>query len=226
MSRPSDLTIWWLTIAAQAFVVYLFLCQRLFRRFVFLNSYLLLSVTSGITRYILLSRFGPASDRYAYLYFLTDVMLAVSLFLSICELSVRVVGTQMPHRTAVLLSTVALLVAVWISFPVAGRQSSVAYYPVLSQNIFYLSCFAISLVSTWKLRENPHDWLAGRIANVLGIYFVIFFLAWNGAQRNARDVSTISTLVNLSLMANAWVPLGIGFALVAPAQSRRTEDPD
>jgi hypothetical protein len=98
------LTLWMLTTFVEAFVVWLFLIRGLFRKFLFLNFYLLLSVTISIGRYAVLSYFGYVSSEFAYFYYFSDALLTVSLFLSICELNMRLVGTRMPRRKVVLLS--------------------------------------------------------------------------------------------------------------------------
>ena len=46
-----DLTLWMLTTLVEAFVVWLFLIRGLFRKFLFLNFYLLLSIMISIGRY-------------------------------------------------------------------------------------------------------------------------------------------------------------------------------
>src|SRR5260370_17367568 len=84
----ADLTLWLLTTLVEIFVVCLFIIQGLFRKFLFLSFYFLLSVTISFGRYVLYDfRFVS----YVYFYYLTDFLLTVFLFLSICELSVRLV---------------------------------------------------------------------------------------------------------------------------------------
>ena len=51
--RSADLALWMLTTLTQAFVVYLFVAQKLSRDFFFLSLYFLLAVTFRITRFVL-----------------------------------------------------------------------------------------------------------------------------------------------------------------------------
>src|SRR6266704_4466304 len=116
----ADLTLWLLTTFVEAFVVYLFLIQGLFRTFLLLNFYLMLSATISIGRYFVLRHFGFTSSEYAYFYFYTDAALTVCLFLSICELSARLVGTKIRRRRVVSWSAAALLATVCFSFSVSS----------------------------------------------------------------------------------------------------------
>src|SRR5215467_1543893 len=115
MLSLADLTLWLLTTLVEIIVVYLFIIQGLFRKFLFLSFYFLLSVTISIGRYALY-RYDFWSVAYFYFYYFTDALLTVFLFLSISELSVRLVGTKIRRQKVVLWSTCALLVAAWLSF--------------------------------------------------------------------------------------------------------------
>src|SRR5258708_2325011 len=124
MLSLADLTLWLLTTAVEAFVVYLFLIKGLFRKFLFLNFYLLLSVTVKMGRYASLFLFGFVSSEYWFFFYLTEALLTVFLFLSICELSVLFVGTDMSRSRVLLWSADALLATAWFSFLIASTSGS------------------------------------------------------------------------------------------------------
>jgi hypothetical protein len=215
-----DLTLWMLTTLVEAFVVCLFLIQGQFRKFLFLNFYLLLSVAINIGRYAVLSHFGYVFSEYASFYYFSDVLVTVTLFLSICELSVRLVGTKMPRRRVVLLSAGALLVAAWSSFSFASSSDfrvTTRFVFQLSQNILFVCGLAIVVLWAWKLRNDPDDRIAARFVSVLGVYFSLFFLAYRAGQL----APYASGLHSLLPMIGAWLPLGCGFALVSQEQPRR-----
>ena len=210
-----------LTKLVEAFAVWLFLIRGLFRRFLFLNFYLLLSVTISIGRYAVLSYFGIVSSGYAYFYYVSDALLVVSLFLSICELSMRLTGTRMPRTRIVLLSAGALFAAAFFSFSVAsssGSRVTTTFVFELSQNVFFACGFVIVLLWAWKLRNDPDDRIAARFVSVLSVYFLLFFLAY-GAHQLAPDASGLHSLFP---MIGAWLPLGCAFALVSQDPPQRT----
>ena len=212
MSSLADLSLWLLTTLVQAFVVYLFLIQGLFRKFLFLNCYLLLSVTISLGRYFVFSHFGLASSAYAYFYYFTDAALTLFLYLGICELGVRLVGTRLPRKKVVLWSAAALLATAWFSFSVAlpwGSRTAMVFE--LSQNIFFTCCLGVALLWAWKLRNDSNDRIADRLVNVLSAYFLLFLLLY-GARQLTPHVSSLNALYP---MFSAWLPLGCGFALVS-----------
>jgi len=221
MFSLTDLTLWLLTTLVEIIVVYLFIVQGLFRKFLFLSFYFLLSVTISIGRYALY-RYDFGSVSYFYFCYFTDALLTVFLFLSICELSVRLVGTKMRRQKVVLWSTGALLAAAWLSFSVASSSVSRLtehFAAELSHNILFASCLAIVLLWAWRLRNDPEDWIAARFVSVLSIYLGLFLLTYGVRQLAPRT----SALDNLYSMMGAWLPFGSGFALVSYQQPGRTK---
>jgi hypothetical protein len=93
MSSLADLTLWLLTTLVEIIVVYLFIIQGLFRKFLFLSFYFLLSVTISIGR-CAIYHYDVWSVFYFHFYYFTDALLSVFLFLSVCELSVRLVSEE------------------------------------------------------------------------------------------------------------------------------------
>jgi len=215
----ADLTLWLLTTLVEIFVVYLFIIQGLFRKFLFLSFYFLLSVTISFGRYVLYDfRFVS----YVYLYYLTDFLLTVFLFLSICELSVRLAGSKMPRERVTLWSTAALLATALFSFSVASSSiSGLTTHLVveLSQAIYFACCLVIVLLWARRLRNDPQDGIAAQFVNVLSVYFSLFLLI-HGARQLAPHASSFNSLYP---MVGAWLPLGCGFALVSHERPRRTE---
>lgn len=215
MPSLAELTLWLLTTLVEVFVVCLFLIQGLFRKFLFFNFYLLLSVTIDTGRYAVLSHFGFHSSEYAYFYYCTDVLLTLSLFIGISELCVRLVGDRMPPKRVVLWSASALLAtALFSSLGVSHWDYRVAARFVfeLSRNMFFACCLGIALLWVWKLRNDPEDQMAARLVNVLSVYFSLFVLIY--AARELAS-SSASGLRNVYPMLGAWLPLGCGFALVS-----------
>jgi|SRR5882762_204470 len=219
MLSLADLTLWLLTTLVEIFVVYLFIIQGLFRKFLLLSFYFLLSFTISFGRYALYD-FGFGS--YVYFYYFTDALLTIFLFLSICELSLRLAGTKMPRRSVVFWSAAAFLATAWYSFLIASswvHMKTTHFAVELSQNVFFACCLAIVLLWAWRLRNDPEDWIAARFVSVLSVYFSLFLLIYGARQLAPRA----SDLNSLYLMIRAWLPLGCGFALVSYERPRRTK---
>ena len=213
MLTLADQTLWLLTTLVEAFVVYLFLVQGLFRKFLFLNLYFVLSVCINIGRYSVLLQFGFTSPEYGYFYYYSDVLLTLSLFVCVVELTQRVVGARVPCRKVVVWSASAFLATGWFSFPIASLSSYRAAAHFLfefTQNIYFACCLAVVLLGIWKLRNDSEDRIAARLVNVLAMYFLSFVVIY-GARQWFPDTSGLS---NVYPMMGAWLPLGCGFALV------------
>jgi hypothetical protein len=218
MIRVADLTLWLLTTFVQSFVVYLFSIQGLLRKFLFLNIYLLLSAVSGVARYVAYSHFGFASDGYIYFYYSSEALLTIFLFLSICELSLVLVGTKILRRRVMLWSLGAFVLTSLLSFSVASSGDSgvvTRFLFELSEQIFYVCCIAVVLLWAWNLRNDPADRMAARFANVLAVYLSLFFLIY-AASRLTPHASSLDCL---HLMGFAWLPLGCGFVIVSHQSS-------
>jgi hypothetical protein len=193
--------------------VYLFVVRGVFRKFLFMNLFLLLSVTTSVAEYAVSSRLGLASSQYFVLYFFTNLVLETFLFFSICQLSARLVGDKLPRWKVVLLGLGGIIVTAGLSFAVVSSMgpSSAAFFAFeWSQNISLACSLTIVFLWAWKLRNNPNDEIANRLVNVLSVYFLLLWLGYGASQLASHGAGA----VNLSSLAPAWLPVGIGFALV------------
>jgi glucan phosphoethanolaminetransferase (alkaline phosphatase superfamily) len=216
MLTLADQTLWLLTTLVEAYVVCLFLIQKLFRKFLFLNLYLLLTIFVSIARYAVLHGFGYRSQEYGYFFYYSDALLTLSLFICVCELSQRVIGARMPCRKLVFWSVGAFLATTWFSFAIAspaGYRMAASYLLFeFTKNIYVACCLAVVLLGVWKLRNDSEDRVAARLVNVLAVYFSLFVLVYSADQIAPHASSSLS---NLYPMMGAWLPLGCGFALVS-----------
>lgn len=211
-----DLALLLLTTVVDGFVVYLFVLQRLFRRFLFLSLYFLLSVTIGIAWCV--THFKISSVGYRDFFFIAYDLSTVFLLLSVVELSLRITRTKLrPWKIimcgiplAVDCFIVALLTDAWVIMLVLYRPS---------EGVLFMCGFAVVLLWIWKLGKKPADGIAARFVNVLAVYFLLFFLVfW---ARETSSSSAVAALDNLSWMTGAWLPLGCGFALVSQERTLR-----
>ena len=212
-----DLAFWLLTTLVDGFVVYLFVLQGLFRRFLFLSFYFLLSVMISIAQCVILFQFGLTSVEYAYCFFITEALLSVSLVLSVSELSLRVSRTRMLRWKIVRWAGGILLTMA--CFGVASLRTNGYSMFTSSQRVFLMCGFAVELLWVWTLLKNPVDRVAARFVSVLGVYFLLFFLDYGA--REICSSSAIAGLYMLPWMTGAWLPLGCGFVLVSEERTLR-----
>lgn len=214
-----DIMLYLLMALSQGFVVYVFVIQRLFRRFLFLNLYLLLSAAATVSGYAILHlhRFGLAFDGYLSFYLVSDALLGICLFFSICQLSARLIGDKIPPRKIALFSLGGFAATACASLPVSGLPNATTLFAInLSQNSSLVCGLVIVAVWAWKLQNHPTDWISNRLVNALTVYFLLLALAYVSFQIAPRNS------LNLFWMIYAWLPLGCGFALLSPEQ-RQTD---
>ena len=208
-----DLALWLLTTLVDGFVVYLFVLQGLFRRFFFLSLYFFVSVAISIARCVILFHFGFLTAEYAYGYFFTDALLSVSLFLSVSELSFRISKIRMLRWKIVMWAGSILLTMACFGVESLTNNGVRRFLVNSSQSVFFMCGFAVVLLWVWKLLKNPVDGIAARFVNVLGVYFLLFFLVYGA--REISSFAAVAGLENLYWMIGVWLPLGCGFAVVS-----------
>lgn len=210
----TDLTLWLLIALAEAVVVYLFLLHKLLRQLFFLNFYFVLTIANDIGRFAVLSKFGIDSSAYMYFYCFGEAVLVTSQFLSICELTIHLVGSRLPRKRIMLSSAGAFLAAVCFALweaTLVGFSVATRFYFELSQCVFFVSGVALLFLWVWRFRSDSGDRLAAQFVNVLSVYFLVFFLI--GELLKLAPPST--DVGGIAPILAAWLPLGCGFALVS-----------
>ncbi len=209
----ADQILWLLTTLVEAFVVCIFVAQGLFRKFLFLNSYLLLSVALGIGWWLKTFDLRWGFIEYFCFSWFSYALLSFLFFLAICELSVRLLGTRMPLRKVLSLGLGTLLAVALLSLvadpfgPILGPPA-VSALPV---GIFFACWVTVVLLWAWKVRNDPENRIAGRLVAVLGVYLSLVLLSYGLFQ----IAPLVSSSNDLPAMAAAWLPLGCGFALLS-----------
>jgi hypothetical protein len=173
---PGSLTfcIW---IAGTAFELAFVVCslaRKSFLRYAFLNLYFLLELTSEVVRYFALDRFGVSSNEYRFVYFYTDVLLTLALYLALISLYTRIFG-EMEVGKYVRLTAVLLLAGTTLfSYAVVAQSSdrlSTSFAYELSQNLYFVGLVLTYILwgAILKLRETRTRLVQFVLA--LGVYF-------------------------------------------------------
>lgn len=211
-----DLALLLLTTVVDGFVVYLFVLQRLFLRFLFLSLYFLLSVTTGIAWCVTLFKISFVGDRDFFL--IAYDLSSVFLLLSVVELSLRITRTKL-RPWKIIMWGIPLAVDCFIVALLTDARVIMLFLHRPSEGVLFMCGFAVVLLWVWKLGKKPVDGIAARFVNVLAVYFLLFFLVfW---ARETSSSSAAAALDNLSWMTGAWLPLGCGFALVSQERTLR-----
>jgi len=174
MPGPIASLIWYLGTALELAFVVCSIARNSFYRYFFLNLYLLLTVGTSVARHLILGWFGLNSSQYRYMYFYTDALLTLALYLALISLYLRVFGELNFGKHVRLLAVLLLLGTVIFSYAVvaqsAGRLSTLFAYE-LSQNLYFVGLVLTYLLwgAVIKLRETRTRLVQFILA--LGVYF-------------------------------------------------------
>lgn len=211
MPGTANQAIWLLSIILELIVVVCALRHGVFRKYLFLNLYMLLWAAADVGRFEVLSHYGGfTSLTYRYFYFYSDALLGIARFFALINLYVRVFEDMKVERYVRLGAVVLLSGIACFSVAVVLNQSSermLTYFVFeLSQNLYF-----VALVLTYvlwgallKLRET-------RVALVqlvlsLGIYLSACAAIYSLSNLRASFFSYIHNLLPIMgcLLPLAW----------------------
>jgi hypothetical protein len=174
MPGSVDLFIWLVGTAFELAFVVCSLARKSYLKYFFLNLYMLLSVMASVGRWFVLRNYGYLSGEYRYVYYYTDALLTVALYVALISLYSRVFG-ELRFAKHMRLAAVALLLGTaGFSYAVvaqsAERLSSNFAYE-LSQNLYFVGIILTYLLwgAILKLRETRTRVV--QIVLSLGLYF-------------------------------------------------------
>lgn len=174
MPGPIGQMIWFLGIALELSFVVCSLARKSFLRYLFLNLYLIFSLVSSLSRFLVLRSYGQDSDQYMYCYYYTDLVLTLALFVALISLYQRVFGElkvrQYLHWVAMLVLLGTALFSYAIVDQSAGRLST-GFAIELSQNLYFVGLILTYILwgAVLKLRETRTRLVQFVLS--LGLYF-------------------------------------------------------
>lgn len=196
MPGPLDYCIWIVGILLEAAVVVCAVRAHSFRRYLFLNIYMVLSVLVGVSRYQILSHSGLGSLEYAYFYYYSDALLTIALYFAILNLYCLVFDEMKVERHLRLGAILVLGGTAWFSCAVVQQSSHriLTHFAFeLSQNLYFVGL--VLIYALWgailKLRETRARLV--QLVLALGVYFSAF--AANYALQNIHLTTNILRFV-------------------------------
>ena len=176
MPGPFEYFLWFLGTLCEATVVVCALKRAVFRRYLLLNLFMAFSVVVSIGRYRVLSEYGYSSPQYLYVYFYSDALLNIILYLALSSLYAQVFSEMKAERfvrmgTLLLLGGTALF-----SYAVVQQSTSrlVTHFVLeLSQNIYFVGLVLTYILwgAILKLRETRTQLV--QLVLSMGLYFSV-----------------------------------------------------
>ena len=214
MPGPVATVIWLVGTALELAFVVCSVARNSFFKYFFLNLYILAVLTSSIGRCIFLQTFGLESDQYRYVYFYTDALLTLALYVALISLYSRVFGALGMGKYVRLISVLLLLGTSLFSYAVVAQSedrlvTDFAYE--LSQNLYFVGLVLTYILwgAVVKLRESRTRVVQFILA--LGVYFSAYAASYalvNLASKYSVVVHVlgpvISCLLPLSWTMTMW----------------------
>jgi hypothetical protein len=174
MPGPLANFIWYLGTALELAFVVCSLARRSFFRYLFLNLYFVLAVGSSVGRHFVLNRFGVYSEQYHYLYFYTDALLTLALYVALISLYAHVFGELNFGKYVRLTAVLLLLGTALFSYAVVAQSTerlATSFAYELSQNLYFVGLVLTYMLwgTVLKLRETRTRLVQFILA--LGLYF-------------------------------------------------------
>jgi hypothetical protein len=195
------------------------------RRFPFLTVYLLLSLCVELSRWAIVERWGFTPELYMNFYYGSDLLLAVALYLVMLELQRRLLPDQLwrlLHQCSLAvvgLWTVVSYAEIWTF----DKQRLMLCAYELSSNLWFVSLGLILIL--WviiRVRDLPRG-IAAQMVQVWGIYFLLMASTYVLFHFfNTLPTSAPRLHLEMPVMAEVWLPLGLGFAILNKSQNGRS----
>jgi hypothetical protein len=160
----------------EALVVVCALRRKLFRRYFFLNLYMLLCVCATLGRYHILSQDGIASLTYRYFYFYSDAVLNIILFFGLTSLYGYILEELKVERYVRLGAIVLLAGTAWFSYSVVSQSSHriMTYFAFeLSQDLYFVGLVLTYALWATILKMRESRTLLVQLVLSLGVYFSV-----------------------------------------------------
>jgi hypothetical protein len=174
MPGSVDLLIWYIGTALELAFVVCSIARKSYFKYFFLNLYMLLSVLASVGRWLVLTKSGFASEQYMYVYYYTDALLTVALYVALISLYSRVFGELRFAKHMRLAAVVLLLGTAGFSYAVVAQSAETLHTALayqLSQNLYFVGIVLTYLLwgAVLKLRESRTRVV--QIVLSLGLYF-------------------------------------------------------
>jgi hypothetical protein len=213
MLGPADWAIWCLATLFEACVVVCSIRKKVFRRYFFLNLFMLSSVCVSVARFRILMHDGRSSLEYRYFFYYSEALLVISLYFALISLYSRVFQELRVEKYVRFGAVLLLAGTAWFSYAVVNQSSSrmlTHFVYELSQNLYFIGL--VLTYALWgvilKLRETRA--LLVQLVLSLGVYFSAYAASY--AVSNLRP-DLFSHMLYLFPVIGCLLPLAWAYAI-------------
>jgi hypothetical protein len=209
MPGSADYVIWSLGLLLEACVVVSSLYRKVFKRYFFLNLYVLLELFVSLGRFRILIHDGFTSDAYRYFYFYSDALLTIVLYFGLLSLYIYVFE-ELKVQSYLRLGAIVLLAgSAWFSYAVVSQSSHriLTYFAFeLSQNLYFVGLVLTYVLwgAVLKMRETRAHVV--QLVLSLGVYFSAYAASYALSNLRPNLYSYVAYIVPLigCLLPLSW----------------------
>ena len=214
------LAIWIVGMGAGVCFVTCSLIRGSFLRYFFLNLYVMLALSADVIRQAVLRFRGLESPDYMRVYFYTDCLLTITLFVAVISLASRVFAELNLSRYVRLIAVLLLLGTAGFSYAVVAQSADrldTRFAVELSQNLYFVGLVLTYLLwgAVLKLQETRTRLV--QMVLSLGLYFSAY--AGSYALINLNIAQKFEIVQYIPPLIGCFLPISWAFTIM-----RHTED--
>lgn len=205
---------------AGVFFVGISLLRGSFLKYFFLNLYVILSMTADLLRQYVLRYYGFQSPEYKYVYYYTDCLLTIALFVTVISLASRVFSELQLAKFVRLLAVLLLLGTAGFSYAVVAESTSrmsTAFTLELSQNLYFVGLVLTYLL--WGAVLKLHETRTRLVQMVLSLG--LYFSAYAGSYALVNLAPQYELVKYLAPLLGCFLPISWSLTMLRYSEESR-----
>jgi hypothetical protein len=214
------LAIWILGIVADVCLIVTSLVRGSFLKYFFLNLYVILSLSADLMRQYVLRAWGLDSRQYHYVYYYTDCLLTIALFVAVISLASRVFAELKLDRVVRVVAVLLLLGTAGFSYAVVAQSTqrlSTSFTSELSQNLYFVGLVLTYLL--WGAVLKLHETRTRLVQMVLSLG--LYFSAYAGSYALVNLASKYEVVLYLGPLLGCFLPISWSLTMLRHSEDSR-----
>ncbi|HUI52326.1 MAG TPA: hypothetical protein VLX60_11100 [Terriglobales bacterium] len=214
------LVIWVLGITADVCLIATSLIRGSFLKYFFLNLYVILAMSADLSRQFVLRTWGLNSVEYHYVYYYTDCLLTIALFVAVISLASRVFAELKLDKFVRITAVLLLLGTAGFSYGVVAQSTqrlSTSFTNELSQNLYFVGLVLTYLL--WGAVLKLHETRTRLVQMVLALG--LYFSAYAGSYALVNLASKYEAVLYLGPLLGCFLPISWSLTMLRHSEDSR-----
>lgn len=211
---------WVLGIVLEVCFLACSLIRGAFLRYFFLNLYVILSVFADLIRQYTYHYYGYTSAEYRYVYYYSDLLLTLSLFVAVISLASRIFAELHFARYVRLTAVLLLLGTACFSYAVIAQSAdrlATTFAYELSQNLYFVGLVLTYIL--WGAVLKLHETRTRVVQMVLALG--LYFSAYAGSYALVNLAPKYELLQYLAPILGCFLPISWSLTILRHSEDSR-----